>query len=228
MNLTANNPLILLIEDEQALRENTVDIILHYGFRVISAASGEEGLALISQSPPDIIICDIMLPGMDGFDVFNQIKQLPESQVPAFIFLTAKSTRSDTRAGMDMGADDYLTKPFTKEELINSINARIEKLTQTRKLQPEKDELIEAALEKLNSLTKAERHILDKIAEGLTTPQIASKLFISKKTVENHRVNISRKLDLSGPNSLINFALRLRAQKTNFRFLNTPPSPSAQ
>lgn len=226
MNLPVNNPLILLIEDEQALRENIVEIIRHYGFRVISASSGEDGLSLASQHTPDIIICDIMLPGMDGFDVFNRIKQLPKSQAPAFIFLTAKSTRSDTRAGMDMGADDYLTKPFTKEELINSINARIEKLTQLRKLQPDKDELIEAAMEKLNSLTKAERNILNKIAEGLTTPQIASKLFISKKTVENHRVNISRKLDLSGPNSLINFALRLRAQKANFPSLNEIPSSS--
>lgn len=221
-----NIPLILVIEDEQALRENIVEIILHYGFRVISAPSGEDGINLALQQTPDIIICDIMLPGMDGFDVFGQIKQLPQPQLPAFIFLTAKSTRSDTRTGMDMGADDYLTKPFTKEELINSINARLEKLTQIRKQQPEKDELIEAALARLNSLTKAERRILDKIAEGLTTPQIASKLFVSKKTVENHRVNISRKLDLSGPNSLINFALRLRAQKSNFRFPDNLPSSS--
>ncbi|OQW39266.1 MAG: DNA-binding response regulator [Proteobacteria bacterium SG_bin4] len=222
-----NNPLILVIEDEQALRENIVDIILHYGFRVISALSGEDGINLALQQAPDIIICDIMLPGMDGFDVFGQIKQLPQLQPPAFIFLTAKSTRSDTRTGMDMGADDYLTKPFTKEELINSINARLEKIIQVRKQQPEKDELIEAALTRLNSLTKAERRILDKIAEGLTTPQIANKLFVSKKTIENHRVNISRKLDLSGPNSLINFALRLRAQKSNFRFPDNFPSSSA-
>ncbi|MGZ0020647.1 response regulator transcription factor [Nitrosomonas sp. wSCUT-2] len=221
-----NNPLILVIEDEQALRENIVSIILHYGFRVISAPSGEDGINLALQQAPDIIICDIMLPGMDGFDVFGQIKQLPQLHPPAFIFLTAKSTRSDTRTGMDMGADDYLTKPFTKEELINSINARLEKITQVRKQQPEKDELIEAALTRLNSLTKAERRILDKIAEGLTTPQIANQLFVSKKTIENHRVNISRKLDLSGPNSLINFALRLRAQKSNFRFPDNFPSSS--
>ncbi len=222
-----NNPLILIIEDEEALRENIAEIISHYGFHVISAPSGEDGVNLTLQHAPDIIICDVMLPGIDGFDVFSQIKQLSKSQSPAFIFLTAKSTRSDTRTGMDMGADDYLTKPFTKEELLNSINARIDKLTQIRKQQPEKDELIEAALEKLSSLTKAERRILDKIAEGLTTPQIANILFVSKKTIENHRVNISRKLDLSGPNSLINFALRLRAQKLNARFMdNLPPMPT--
>lgn len=220
------NPLLLVIEDEKALRENLVDIIAHYGFRVIGAPSGEDGIQLALQHIPDIIICDIMLPGIDGFDVYNKIKGLPQLPVTAFIFLTAKSTRSDIRSGMDMGADDYLTKPFTKEELLNSIKARITKLSQIRQQQPEKDELIEATLKKLNDLTKSERRILDKIAEGLTTPQIASKLFISRKTVENHRVNISRKLDLSGPNSLINFALRLKAQKPNlFSSGNLPSTP---
>lgn len=222
------NPLLLVIEDEKALRENLVDIIAHYGFRVIGAPSGEDGIQLALQHIPDIIICDIMLPGIDGFDVYTKIKELPQLPATAFIFLTAKSTRSDIRSGMDMGADDYLTKPFTKEELLNSIKARITKLSQIRQQQPEKDELIEATLKKLNDLTKSERRILDKIAAGLTTPQIASKLFISRKTVENHRVNISRKLDLSGPNSLINFALRLKAQKPNlFSSGNLPPTPAS-
>ena len=221
-----NNPLILVVEDENALRENITAIIAHYGFQVISAPSGEAGVKMAVESNPDIIICDIMLPGIDGFEVLAQIKQAQQSATHAFIFLAAKSTRSDTRAGMNMGADDYLTKPFTKEELLNSIKARMEKLEQIRQTQPEKDALIEASLEKITSLTKAERKVLNKIAEGFTTPQIAEKLFVSKKTVENHRVNISRKLDLSGPNSLINFALRLRAQKSTIHFPdNLPAAP---
>jgi len=210
-----NNTLILVIEDEKALRENISEIIAHYGFRVISTPTGEEGLTMALEYIPDIIICDIMLPGIDGFEVFARIKQLPQLSSTAFMFLTAKSTRSDTRIGMNMGADDYLTKPFTKEELVNSIRARLEKLSKKNKHQLEKDELIEAALEKMTSLTKAERKVLNAISEGYTTPQIAQKLFVSKKTIENHRVNISRKLSLSGPNSLISFALRLRMQHSN-------------
>jgi len=210
-----NNTLILVIEDEKALRENISEIIAHYGFRVISTPTGEEGLTMALEYIPDIIICDIMLPGIDGFEVFSRIKQLPQLSSTAFMFLTAKSTRSDTRIGMNMGADDYLTKPFTKEELVNSIRARLEKLSKKNKHQLEKDELIEAALEKMTSLTKAERKVLNAISEGYTTPQIAQKLFVSKKTIENHRVNISRKLNLSGPNSLISFALRLRMQHSN-------------
>lgn len=194
------------------LCENVSEIIAHYGFRVISAPTGEEGITMALEYVPDIIICDIMLPGIDGFEVLARVKQIPQLPPTAFIFLTAKSTRSDTRIGMNMGADDYLTKPFTKEELINSIRARLEKLSKKSKHQLEKDELIEATLEKMTSITKTERKVLNAISEGYTTPQIAKKLFVSNKTIENHRVNISRKLNLSGPNSLISFALRLRAQ----------------
>lgn len=217
-----NNSLILIIEDEKALRENITDIVAHYGFSVISAPSGEEGVTMALERMPDIIVCDIMLPGIDGYDVLAQLKQLPASNT-AFVFLTAKSTRADMRAGMDMGADDYLTKPFSKEELINCIQARIEKLSKIRRNQAHKDELIEATLEKMTCLTKAERKVFYKIAEGLTTPQIAEKLFLSQKTIENHRVNISRKLNLSGPNSLISFALRLRAQNADDHFLDDLP-----
>jgi len=227
LNDAMNNSLILIIEDEKVLRENIAGIVTHYGFRVISSASGEEGIKMAAESLPDLIICDIMLPGIDGFDVFKRIKQNSQLSAAAFIFLTAKSTRFDTRMGMDMGADDYLTKPFTKEELINSIKARLEKISKLRSMELKKDELIETALEKMTSLTKAERKVFNKISEGLTTPQIAQKLFLSQKTIENHRVNISRKLNLSGPNSLISFALRVRALSSNNHFPdNFPPVSS--
>ncbi|PTQ85294.1 response regulator transcription factor [Nitrosomonas ureae] len=207
-----HNTLILIIEDEKSLRENISEIIRHYGYRVISAPSGEDGVKAALEFIPNIIICDIMLPGIDGFDVLTRLKQSSQLLSTAFIFLTAKSTRSDTRTGMNMGADDYLTKPFTKEELINSIKARIEKLAKTLNTQNERDKSIEIALDNILVLTKTERKVLTKISEGFTTPQIAQKLSVSQKTIENHRVNISRKLNLSGPNSLINFALRLRGQ----------------
>lgn len=207
-----NSTLILIIEDEKSLRDNISEIIRHYDYRVISAPSGEEGIKSALEFIPDIIICDIMLPGIDGFDVLTRLKQIPHLSSTAFIFLTAKSTRSDTRTGMNMGADDYLTKPFTKEELINSIKARIEKLSKALNTRDERDKSLETALDNIPVLTKTERKVLTKISEGFTTPQIAQKLSVSQKTIENHRVNISRKLNLSGPNSLINFALRLREQ----------------
>jgi DNA-binding NarL/FixJ family response regulator len=215
---------ILVIEDEKILRENIAEIISHYDFHAITASSGEEGVKMAAQFAPDIIICDIMLPGIDGYEVLNNVKQLPGLISTAFIFLTAKSTRTDIRTGMDMGADDYLTKPFTREELINSIKARVEKLIKIRTRKLEEDAFIASATESLAKLTKAERRVLSKISEGFTTPQIAEKLFLSTKTVENHRMNISRKLCLSGPNSLISFALRLKAHHFDQSFPEKSPS----
>jgi two-component system, OmpR family, response regulator len=216
---------ILIIEDEATLRDNIAEIIVHYGFRVITAPSGEEGVKVATQVVPDIIVCDLMLPGIDGYEVLNAVKQIPGLISTAFIFLTAKSTRSDIRTGMDMGADDYLTKPFTKEELINSIKARVQKLINLRASQIENDAFISSAAERMTILTKAERKVLNKISEGFTTPQIAEKLFLSSKTIENHRMNISRKLSLSGPNSLISFALRLKAHHFDQSFPEKPASP---
>ena len=224
-----SNGLILVIEDEAALRKNISEIIEHYGFRVISASTGEEGIKLAEELIPKIIISDIMLPGIDGFEMFNRVKQRPQLKRTAFIFLTAKSTRSDARAGMNMGADDYLTKPFTKEELINSVRTRFEKLSKLNERHFEDDQIIDATLKNLSSLTKTENKILNEISEGRTTPQIAQKLFVCKKTIENHRVNISRKLDLSGPNSLIKFALQLKTQKFgDHPSDNTTSDPSIQ
>lgn len=210
-----SNALILVIEDEKALCKNISEIIEHYGFRVMSASTGEEGIKLAEEFTPDIIISDIMLPGIDGFEMFGRVKQLPQLKRSAFIFLTAKSTRSDARAAMNMGADDYITKPFTKEELINSVRTRLDKLSRLNEHQLENNELADATSKNLSSLTKTEHKVLNEISEGRTTPQIAQKLFVSKKTIENHRVNISRKLDLSGPNSLIKFALQLKTQKSD-------------
>lgn len=208
-----DNKVILVIEDEKALRENICDIIRHSRFAVISASTGEEALKLIDTTLPDIIICDIMLPGIDGHQVLANIKDRLASFSYGFIFLTAKSTRTDTRIGMDMGADDYLTKPFTQQELINSIHARIKKLSEANHSHAlSNNALIRSQLDKVALLTNAEKKVMQQICEGLTTPQIAEKLVLSKKTIENHRVNISRKLNLTGPNSLINFASRLRPE----------------
>ena len=195
------------------------------GYVVDVCRDGPSGLDAARFGGYDAVLLDLMLPGMSGYTVVRTLRE-EANWVPVLV-LSAKDGEYDQADALDYGADDYLTKPFTKEELLNSINARMEKLEQIRQTQPEKDALIEASLEKITSLTKAERKVLNKIAEGFTTPQIAEKLFVSKKTVENHRVNISRKLDLSGPNSLINFALRLRAQKSTIHFPdNLPAAPS--
>lgn len=118
---------ILLIEDNKAMRENTVEILELSHYKVISASNGKEGVELAQKELPDIIICDIMMPVLDGYGVLHMLSKIEETASIPFIFLTAKVEHSDFRKGMDLGADDYLTKPFDKFELLTAIESRIKK-----------------------------------------------------------------------------------------------------
>jgi len=118
---------ILLIEDNEALRENTAEILSLANYEVSTAENGKIGVEMAIANPPDLIVCDIMMPILDGYGVFQILSKNPDLQDIPFIFLSAKSERNDLRKGMEMGADDYITKPFSDSELINAIRARIEK-----------------------------------------------------------------------------------------------------
>ena len=119
---------ILLIEDNEALRENTAEILSLANYEVSTAENGKIGVEMAIANPPDLIVCDIMMPILDGYGVFQILSKNPDLQHVPFIFLSAKSERNDLRKGMEMGADDYITKPFSDSELINAIRARIEKV----------------------------------------------------------------------------------------------------
>lgn len=119
---------ILLIEDNEALRENTAEILSLANYDITTAENGKIGVEKAIANPPDLIVCDIMMPVLDGYGVYQIISKHPNLQHIPFIFLSAKSERTDLRKGMEMGADDYITKPFSDSELINAIRARLEKL----------------------------------------------------------------------------------------------------
>jgi len=116
---------ILVIEDEKVLRNNICEILELSDFLVESAANGKDGLKKIYDWQPDLILCDVMMPEMDGFEVLFNLRQSLNNHVP-FIFLTARVDRDDTRKGMNLGADDYLTKPFSRVELLNAVNSRLD------------------------------------------------------------------------------------------------------
>jgi len=119
---------ILLIEDNEALRENTAEILALANYEIITAENGKIGIEKAMANPPDLIVCDIMMPVLDGYGVYQIISNNPELKHIPFIFLSAKSERTDLRKGMEMGADDYITKPFSDVELINAIRTRLEKM----------------------------------------------------------------------------------------------------
>ncbi|NER48891.1 MAG: EAL domain-containing protein [Symploca sp. SIO1A3] len=118
---------ILVIEDEELIRNNLMDILQDEGFKVINAENGHQGLDVAITEKPDLILCDVNMPGLDGHGVLNILNQDPTMAAIPFIFLTAKATKDDFRQGMELGADDYLTKPFTKPELLKAIASRLKK-----------------------------------------------------------------------------------------------------
>lgn len=118
---------VLVIEDEQSVRENLVELLEAEGYSTLSAKDGEEGAAAIWSNRPDLVLCDVRMPRLDGFGLLARISQDSDVASIPFIFLTARSDRGDLRTGMELGADDYITKPFTRSEILNAVRSRLEK-----------------------------------------------------------------------------------------------------
>lgn len=118
---------ILVIDDNNDLRENTAEILDLAGYDTLTAENGKKGVDIAVKEKPALIVCDIMMPELDGYGVLHLLKKNPDTQNIPFIFLTAKTERSDFRKGMEMGADDYVTKPFDDIELLNAIEVRLKK-----------------------------------------------------------------------------------------------------
>lgn len=118
---------ILVIDDNPDIRENIAEILDLAGYKTFTAENGKRGVETAVKEKPDLIVCDIMMPELDGYGVLHLLRKNPESQNIPFIFLTAKTERTDFRKGMEMGADDYITKPFEDIELLNAIEVRLKK-----------------------------------------------------------------------------------------------------
>lgn len=118
---------ILVIEDETSVRQNLWELLTCEDFDVIAAENGRIGVELAQQEIPDLVICDVMMPELDGHGVLNILRQEPITATIPLIFLTAKSDKTDLRQGMELGADDYITKPFTRAELLAAVSSRLQK-----------------------------------------------------------------------------------------------------
>jgi len=123
-------PTVLVIEDDSAIQEAVTDILELEGYTVLAASDGLAGVALAREGRPHLIICDIMMPFLDGYGVLAELRRHPQTAAIPLIFLTAKTTREDFRQGMKLGADDYLPKPFTAQELLSTVRMRLERQTQ--------------------------------------------------------------------------------------------------
>jgi DNA-binding NarL/FixJ family response regulator len=202
---------ILVIEDEPQLRANLLTILQMESFRTLAAENGTVGVNLAKQSRPDLILCDIMMPGLDGYAVLEKLRGDDLTVGIPFIFLTSKSDRSDLRAGMALGADDYLTKPFAVPELLSAIEARFRRFEQHR-AQHKINFTSAEPLRKLG-LTPREADVLFWIAQGKTNAECGLILEMSVATVKKHVEHIFAKLDVENRSAAILRAIESLGEK---------------
>lgn len=153
---------ILIIEDTADIREGVVEILELAGHTVYAAANGKEGVELARTQLPDVILCDIMMPELDGFGVLHLLGKTPETANIPFIFLTAKTDRLDLRKAMDMGADDYLTKPFGDVDLFNAIESRLKKKDQQKEFYSQSLDQLGSLVARNNGLAELQRVIRER------------------------------------------------------------------
>ena len=185
---------ILIIEDEPEMRRNLTTILRLERFQPVAAENGRVGIELAKKEAPDLILCDVMMPGGDGYGVISALRSDPATVAIPFIFLTAKGEKPDIRAGMNMGADDYLTKPVPKADLLGAIRSRLERANQqsTPEFKPNFDS--PRPLEERLNLTPRVAETLLWLAQGKTNGEIATILGNSESTVKKHVLEIFEKL----------------------------------
>ena len=183
---------ILIIEDEPGMRRNIVTMLKLEGYNVIEAENGRTGVEQALAHTPDMILCDITMPDMDGFTAIARIRETPALHAVPFIFLTARAELKDIRTGMNLGADDYLPKPFTAADLLAAIEARMIRVQNLRSASEPSFDSAEP-LEKLG-LTPSEAAVLLWMAQGKSNAAIAAIVDASVATVKKHAQHIFDKL----------------------------------
>ena len=191
---------LLVVDDEAKLLRAVAVTLREEGYEVTTARSGAEALVCINASVPDLIISDIRMPGMDGYQFARYLRSNPRTELIPIIFLTAKDERADRIAGFRTGVDAYLTKPFDAEELL-AVIANI--LSRVERTSAELARLVSTAkgdgsspsaqFAPVGDFTEAEARIARLVAEGLSNKEIASELGVSARTVEGHISNILSK-----------------------------------
>jgi DNA-binding NarL/FixJ family response regulator len=197
--------LVALIEDDPASRANTRLLLELEGYAVCAAADGAAGLVMIEREKPDVAVCDILMPRLDGMALLAEIRAIPPLARLPFIFLTGLADRRSQRSGMNGGADDYLTKPFAPEDLFAAIEARVRRAAAYA---PHADHAAARQGEIAARLSPRELEILRLIGRGASSRDIAQALGISLRTVDTHRAKIIAKFELDGAYGLIRLAAR--------------------
>jgi DNA-binding NarL/FixJ family response regulator len=193
---------LLLIEDDPTMLELLATALEFEGFAVHRAPDGHRGIALARQHGPHLILCDVMMPGIDGYTVLATLRADPRLASIPFIFLTARGEKKDLRLGMVSGADDYLAKPVAIGELLSAVRGRLARHAELRRKQPD---FSDAAPLRALGLSQKESEVLLWVAQGKSNAEVALILGITEATVKKHLEHIFEKLGVEkrGAASLI-------------------------
>ena len=197
---------ILLVEDNKEMRENTAEILELANYEVITAPNGKIGVELASKELPDLILCDIMMPELDGYGVLYMLSKKPETTGIPFIFLTAKTEKTDIRKGMGMGADDYLTKPFEEMELLNAIEVRLKKSDSFKKEFEKNVQGLNEFLDQAKGVEELKKLSSDRKVHPLKKKEVlymegdepTSLVFINKGQIKTYKTNEQGKELITG------------------------------
>lgn len=201
---------ILIVDDDNTLRAALTRYLQDRGFIVYNAASGIEGFESFVENAPDLIVSDVVMPEMDGFDLCVRVREAELGKLVPFIFLSGRCDLEDRIQGHSIGADDYLVKPFHPRELIAKIEAQLARANRIyseikRALQEPETDNPQQPQEPL-PLTPAEEKVFWEVVQGFTNKKIGDRLFISPRTVQTHLSNILSKLSLENRSQLIRYA----------------------
>ncbi len=198
---------ILIIEDDPTYMEMMETILQMEGFTVSSASNGQSGLALLRKQRPDLILCDVLMPDTDGYYVLESLKSDNALAGIPFIFVTALGERIEIRRGMTEGADDYLPKPFSADELLAAVIGRIRRHELIVQRHDTSAFQKEEAIFRTRNITRKELGVLLMIGKGATSREIAEQMVVSVKTIEAHRYNLMNKLGASNVAILARWAV---------------------
>jgi DNA-binding NarL/FixJ family response regulator len=184
---------ILVIEDEPEMRRNITALLRYHEYEAIGAENGRLGVEAAQREKPDLIVCDVMMPELDGYGVLQALQMDPALAHIPFIYLTAKGEKDDLRSGMNLGADDYLTKPVANADLVRAIATRLRRREQQANVEFKPDFSSSKPLLKLGLTPRATEALLW-LAQGKTNSDIGRILGITESTVKKHVQEMFEKL----------------------------------
>jgi DNA-binding NarL/FixJ family response regulator len=200
---------VLIIEDEPEMRRNLATILRLEQFRPLTAENGRIGVQMAIKDAPDLILCDVMMPELDGYGVLRELRQNASTEATPLIFLTAKGEKPDIRVGMNLGADDYLTKPVSKADLLAAVRSRLKRAEQSAIADFKPNYESSRPLMQAFGLTPRVAEALLWLAQGKTNGDIAIILGISEATVKKHVLEVFSALHVETRTSACLLALEV-------------------